>query len=92
MLDLFISVNDKQPVGQRTFSEFHECQVRKVMRGAYFLSLRSLGGFPRENFRILVVHQCDFNALFGHLVLQSQGMMLITFHRLENLQITDTRI
>ena len=60
------------------------------MRGAYFLSLRSLvGGFPRENFRILEVHQCDFNALFGHLVLQSQGMMLITFHRLENLQITD---
>ena len=45
------------------------------------------GTSPEKIFTILEVH---FNALLDHLmVLQSQGMMIITIHRLENLQITD---
>ena len=32
-----------------------------------------------------------FSCTFRPLVLQSQGMMIITIHRLENLQITDHR-
>ena len=48
------------------------------------------GTYPEKIFTILEVHECNFNALLDHsMVLQSQGMMIITIHRLENLQITD---
>ena len=48
------------------------------------------GTSPEKMFTMLEVHECNFNALLDNsMVLQSQGSMIITIHRLENLQITD---
>ena len=65
MHDSFISVSHQTCLPQNV-KVIHECQIAKGMRCGMLIVERGSGDLPRENFIILEVHGCDFNALLEH--------------------------